>query len=54
VPDARWLDHVPLRAMVDAARDDLAARGLVQRGAALGPWRALSLSLFLDRYGLGT
>lgn len=52
-PDDSWLKDRRVGDAVHAARRDLVARGLVAGdGAWVPPWRALTLSRFLDRYGL--
>ena len=53
-PDADWLGDPAVRDEVAAASTDLHGRGLLARAdrGRLDPWRVLSLSRFVDRYGL--
>ncbi len=55
-PDAAWLADARVTAMVCDARADLVERSLISADHAqsIDPWRALTLSRFLDLHGLST
>jgi hypothetical protein len=54
IPERNWLARPDILEAIADARQHLASTGIVhvRRGRALNPWRALSLSRFLHRYGV--